>query len=89
MSVDALLLTDLDVFFIYGDDGHLTGKDVDTLEQGLNIIAELFWQLGLNMNMNSNKMKTMIFFGSIGLCFWKIFCHYSSENLVWITMIIE
>ena len=61
--VDASFLTGLDAFF-YANDGHLVGDNPDMLQEGLNIIVELFRRMGLEMN--SNKTKAMIFFGSIG-----------------------
>ena len=63
VCVDASCLTGLDAFF-YANDGHLVGNNPDMLQEGLNIIVELFRRMGLEMN--SNKTKAMIFFGSVG-----------------------
>ena len=48
----------------HADDGRLVGNNPDMLQEGLNIIVELFRRMGLEMN--SCKTKAMIFFGSIG-----------------------
>ena len=61
--MDASFLIGQDAFF-YANDGHLVGNNPDMLQEGLNIIVELFRHMGLEMN--SNKTKAMVFFGGIG-----------------------
>jgi hypothetical protein len=59
--VDVAHLTGLSIFF-YADDGHMacTTGDAIALQQGLDIIIELFQCMGLEMN--DEKTKAMIFF---------------------------
>ena len=57
--IEMIQLCRLSVFF-YADDGHMAGKDPAMLQDGLNIIIDLFQHLGLSMN--STKMKAMISF---------------------------
>jgi outer membrane protein assembly factor BamD (BamD/ComL family) len=58
--VSAEHLTGLAVFF-YADNGHINGDDNSHVQEGLNIITELFQQMGLQMNLK--KTKAMIHFG--------------------------
>jgi DNA-directed RNA polymerase subunit RPC12/RpoP len=52
-------LTDLAIFF-YADDGRIDGKDDGMVQEGLNIVVDLFRRMGLQMN--STKTKAMIHF---------------------------
>jgi hypothetical protein len=58
--VSAEHLTGLAVFF-YADDGRIDGDDNSNVQEGLNIITELFQQMGLQINLK--KTKAMIHFG--------------------------
>ena len=80
VCVDASCLTGLDAFF-YANDGCLVGNNPDMLQEGLNIIVELFRHMGLEMN--SNKTKAMIFFGRIGShCMSsEVYAHHFDKSL--------
>ena len=56
-------LTGLSLLF-YADDGRMAGDNPETLQDGLNLLVDLFKRLGLYMN--STKTKAMIFFGGSG-----------------------
>jgi hypothetical protein len=56
-QVQAAHLTGLTIFF-YANDGRIDGDDDTNVQEGLNIITELFLRMGLHMN--SKKMKAMI-----------------------------
>jgi hypothetical protein len=55
--VEAAHLTGMTIFF-YADDERIDGDDDTNVQEGLNIIMELFLQMGLHMN--SKKTKAMI-----------------------------
>jgi hypothetical protein len=56
-QVQAAHLTGLTIFF-YTDDGRIDGDDDTNVQEGLNIITELFLWMGLHIN--SKKTKAMI-----------------------------
>jgi len=43
------------------DDGHLASNIAGSVQEGINLIVELFQRMGLKMN--SDKTKAMVYFG--------------------------